>query len=286
MGDVAPENILDKWILARRDELVKTVTKHLESYEPMAACMAIEEFVADLSNWYVRRSRRRFWDKGEADESAKQQAYGTLYSVLKDTVKLMAPLMPFLSEAIYQNLKAEGEPESVHLTDWPKTQTANAVVLSEMQTLRQMVETGLNLREQANVKIRQPLASFAVTASGMNKNLENILKDELNVKNVSFGAAENKLDTNITDALRIEGVARELVRSIQIMRKDQGFEVQDRIGVKWQAEATDVAQAFLQFADYISTETLAVDVKQSELPDAPDLQVNGNVVKLRLTKEG
>jgi isoleucyl-tRNA synthetase len=281
-GDSA--NILDRWILARRDELVATVTESLEKYEPMAACLAIEGFVSDLSNWYVRRSRRRFWDKGETDPQDKKFAYSTLYSVLADTVKLMAPLMPFLSEAIYSNIKRNDEPESVHLTDFPKTLTVDNAVLAEMKAVRDLVELGLNLREQAGIKVRQPLASFAIEQTDLHSELVAILKDELNVKEILFGAIANQLNTELSDELRVEGVARELVRSIQIMRKDQGFEVQDRILVQWTSESLDVAGAFEQFADYISSETLAIKIERVESLDGEPVQANGNMVKLMVRK--
>ena len=278
------KNVLDKWILARRDETAATVTRALEEYEPMPACLALEAFVGDLSNWYVRRSRRRFWNKGEGQDAAdKQSAYATLYEVLSDTIKLMAPLMPFVSEAIYQNLKKTDEPESVHLANWPEDTSADGAVLKQMEDLRAAVEAGLNLREQAGIKVRQPLAAVSVTLANLDDDLVEILKDELNVKKVNLAAPETLLDTNLTPELVVEGIARELVRSIQIMRKDQGFEVQDRIMVEWESAAEDVSRAFADWGDYIQAETLADQLAPAS-SGAPEMSVNGNMVKLRVTK--
>lgn len=281
----ASENILDKWVIARKDELVATVTKNLEEYDPMAACLAIEGFVNDLSNWYVRRSRRRFWDKGEADAIDKKHAYTTLYNVLSDTVKLMGPLMPFLSEAIYQNIKRNGEPESIHLASWPAVATVDEAVLAEMKTLRELVELGLNLREQAGIKVRQPLASFSTSQATLNADLVEILKDELNVKNVVLGASDNALDTNINDELRVEGYARELIRGIQILRKElYDFDVSDRVVVTWSSESSFVAKAFELFEDKIRGEVLATEIRRSSSVDSADYNINGAVVKWTLSK--
>ena len=308
MQALAPTNVLDKWILARRDQLVAVVTGHLNKYEPMQACLAMEEFVVDLSNWYVRRSRRRFWNKGEQPEEGadKRQAYATLYSVLMDFVKLLAPTMPLLSEAIYQNLKKKSDPESVHLCNWPESSESApkgplgasqpqrgpegqisepGKVVTEMAMVRELIEIGLNQREQAGMKIRQPLAKFVVkTSATLDSQYTDIIKDELNVKEVVVGDI-TQLDTEITDELRVEGVARELVRSIQIMRKDQGFEVQDHIEVLWASDAADVKEAFLTLHGYIAEETLADNIGVSGLSEVPESLVNGNVVKLKVSKK-
>jgi len=281
---VAPENMLDKWIFAKRDELVRDVTKALEQYEPMAAGLLMEAFVSDLSNWYVRRSRARFWRSD--DEKDKNQAYDTLYSVLMDTVKVLAPMMPFLSEAMYQNLKSDEMPQSVHLESWPQVGEVDKEVLAQMQKLRDLVELGLNLREQAGIKVRQPLASFMVKQTEMDPGLLEILKEELNVKEVVLGADEETLNTDISEELRIEGVMRELVRSIQITRKNSGLEVADRIKLEWESDAQDIEKAFFTFKDFIADETLAVEVVKATGLEEKETQLNGNVVKLRVTKQG
>ncbi len=275
------DNVLDKWIVARKDQLVVTVTKHLEEYDPMNACLAIEAFVDDLSNWYVRRSRRRFW-KSE-DDTDKMQAYSALYSVLMDTLKLMAPLMPFLSEAIYQNLKADSDPASVHLTNWPKSEVGDENILAEMARVRELVEDGLNQREQAGIKVRQPLRKYSVDKKELDIQLIEILKEEINVKEIELGSSANKLDLEITDELRMEGLAREIVRQIQVMRKDQGFEIQDRIQVIWDSESLDANQAFGLFKEFISQEVLADSIEMADNA-GKEVELNGNKVRLEVNK--
>ena len=285
---VAPKNILDQWIWARLNQLVKQVSAGLDEYEPMRACLAIETFVDDLSNWYVRRSRRRFW-KGENDAD-KQQAYVVLYSVLKDVIKLLAPFMPFLAETIYSNLKSGGEPLSVHLTDWPsfaKTSDGQAIsdekILEQMELLRELVENGLNQREQAGIRVRQPLAKFTVSASltDLPETLEEILKDELNVKMVERDK-ENKLDTKLTSRLESEGLAREIVRAIQVLRKESGLEITDRIKLFWGSDAKEIKEAVGEFGDYIRAEVLADEILEG---DGQEHTINSFMIKLRVEKK-
>ncbi|MFA5009931.1 MAG: isoleucine--tRNA ligase [Patescibacteria group bacterium] len=290
-----PKNVLDQWIWARRNQLVETVSKALDEYDAMQACLAMESFMDDLSNWYVRRSRRRFWrtvrhslgdgGKGENDID-KNQAYVVLYTVLKDFVKMLAPFMPFLSEAIYLNLKTEADVASVHLADWPffakATQgsaQADQKVLEGMKIVRELIEVGLNQREQAGVKVRQPLASFTVKAKDLSAEVLEILKEELNVKKIELGGVEDKLDATITPELALEGNAREIVRAVQVLRKNGGLEITDRIKLTWKSDAPEIKQTFEQFGDYIKTEVLA-DVMLEE--DGEEHKINGFVVELRV----
>lgn len=299
---VVPKNILDQWIWARRNQLVEQVSKELDGYNPMQACLAIEAFVDDLSNWYVRRSRRRFWrtvrhslgDGGKGENDAdKQQAYIVLYSVLMDMTKLLAPFMPFLAETMYSNLKLDKEPISVHLTDWPSSVLLDSrttdeqaqgddKILVQMKLLRELVENGLNQREQASIKVRQPLAKFTVSASlaDLPEVLEEILKDELNVKMIERGK-ENKLDIKLTPQLQSEGLAREIVRAIQVLRKEGGLEITDRIKLLWNSSAGEVKQAVKEFEDYIKTEVLADELSEGE---GQEHAINGFMVKLKVTK--
>lgn len=272
-----PKNILDQWIWARRNQLVETVSKSLDEYDAMQACLAMEAFMDDLSNWYVRRSRRRFW-KGEYDTD-KQQAYTVLYSVLNDFVKMLAPFMPFLSEAIYGNLRVSEWPASVHLTDWPKASTVDLGKIAEMSMVRELIEIGLNQREQAGIKVRQPLTKFSVKTKLDSEYLE-ILKDELNVKEIVVGD-ENQLDTTITPELALEGNAREIVRAIQILRKNGGMEITDRIKLSWSSTDEEIKQTFERFGDYIKNEVLADDMKEGS---GEAHKINGFMVELRVEK--
>ncbi|MDD5606123.1 MAG: isoleucine--tRNA ligase [Patescibacteria group bacterium] len=279
-GELAPKSMLDKWIWARRHQLVEKVTEHLEKYEPMQAGLAIEDFVEDLSNWYVRRSRRRFW-KGENDAD-KVQAYLTLYMTLKDLTKLMAPFMPFLSEAIYRNLRTAADPMSVHVTNWPQAEMADETILQQMSRTREMVEAILNLREQAGIKVRQPLAKFAVVDKELPSELVDIIREEANIKELLWEQPATELDTKITDDLALEGLARELVRSIQVLRKENGFEIEDRIKITWSSDADMVKKAFDVYSDYIKGETLADEIKAGAAETA--VKVNEFKVNISLTK--
>lgn len=275
---VAPKNILDQWIWARRNQLVEAVSKELDDYDPMQACLALEGFLDDLSNWYVRRSRRRFW-KGENDAD-KQQAYVVLYTVLKDLTKLLAPFMPFLGEAIYLNLKTEEEPASVHLTDWPKKEKIDEKILEQMKQTRELIETGLNMREQAGIKVRQPLAKFSIQAKGLPKELVEIILEELNVKQVEEGK-ENQLDTELTPELKLEGHAREIVRAIQVLRKGGGLEITDRVKLTWSSDESEIKETFSKFGEYVKTEVLADELAEGE---GQEHKINGFVVKLKVEK--
>ncbi|HCL47654.1 TPA: isoleucine--tRNA ligase, partial [Patescibacteria group bacterium] len=281
---VKPKEMLDKWIWTRRDQLIEHVTYHLDRYEPMAACLAIESFVEDLSNWYVRRSRRRFWKAGDASQTKdKQLAYGVLYGVLKDLTKLMAPFMPFLAEAVYANLKTDTEPISVHLTTWPRAGKVDEPTLEAMSQVRHWVEVGLNQREAAGIKVRQPLARFSVKTEQLDEDLVSILRDELNVKEIVLGDKVEQLDTQLTDALREEGLARELVRAIQVLRKESGFEIQNHIKILWQTDNKIVQQAIQAWGEYIRLETLADAMEMSD-NNGIEIKIDGDMIKLLVTK--
>ncbi|MDD5084097.1 MAG: isoleucine--tRNA ligase [Candidatus Moranbacteria bacterium] len=229
---LATKNILDKWILSELQMLIGVVDKSLDSYDAYNAGKAIEVFIDDLSNWYIRRSRKRFW-KSEDDED-KNAAYQTLYTVLVTLAKLMAPFTPFIAEEIYRNLTGE---ESVHLADYPVADESviDRELMEAMRMTRDLITEGLQLRAKEKIKVRQPLMEASLRA-GQTLSIEliDILKDELNVKSVSFhddqGAAII-LDTVITPELKLEGQAREITRFIQETRKEAGFEVDDRIQV-------------------------------------------------------
>jgi len=270
-------NVLDQWIVAKSNQLIEIVTESLEKYDSLKAALAIESFVSELSNWYVRRSRKRFWrtvrrslseggkstplDSGAID---KQQAYQTLYQTLKTLALILAPFMPFIAEAIYQNLRTKEDPESVHLCDWPKVVSPDTQILDDMQKVREIVELGHHLREKEKIKVRQPLSELQVTTQKLPVELVEIITEELNVKQVVFGAQEDKLNTEITPELEQEGIAREFVRAIQVLRKDKGLDVSDRINLSYYPNNDTKALNELllvavdKFSDYIKGEILAV----------------------------
>jgi isoleucyl-tRNA synthetase len=199
-------NLLDRWILARLDEVVQTVTEKLEGYEPNLATAAVDEFIDDLSNWYVRRSRRRFWAKAGASvtsDADKRAAYGTLYHVLVTLSRLLAPFTPFVTEVMYQNLVRTVDPdapESVHHGDWPTADAerlaASQGLLDQMALARQVVTLGHAARAQANVKVRQPLGQVVVFAPGRADDLaamRDLVVDELNVKELEVAREAGEL---------------------------------------------------------------------------------------------
>ncbi|MCG3209426.1 MAG: Isoleucine--tRNA ligase [Anaerolineae bacterium] len=348
-------NPLDQWILSRLNEVVARVTQNFEDYDAYRATLAVQDLIEDLTNWYVRRSRRRFWrSEHDADKDA---AYATLYHVLVTLTKLLAPVTPFVTEVMYQNLVRgvdASAPESVHHCTWPQADDSaiDAALLEQMDLTRRIASLGLAARDSAQLKVRQPLARALVHAGDqphLSAELTAIVMDELNVKAVEFvqeagslveykvlpnlkllgkklgklvpavraaleagdagamvakiNAGENVLlavdgqeieltpeellvqteqaeglavaadklitvgiDTAITEDLAAEGLARELVRRIQNMRKDAGFDISDRITIYHQAEGA-VYRVFKTWAEYIKDETLAVAIEHQLIPE-------------------
>ena len=253
---LAQRHVLDRWLMSRLNNLVASVNTGLDSYDAVEPARRIQRFVDDLSNWYIRRSRRRFW-KSQSDVD-KLAAYQTLYEALRTVAGLMAPFAPFTADAIHRNL-CDGR--SVHLADFPETVGAeDAEVEAQMARARQGVEAGLAARDAARLKVRQPLASIALPGDELPEEIVAIIRDELNVKNVTFGAAEVRLDTEITEPLKLEGLAREIVRVIQDRRKRLGFNVEDRIDTRYDADGM-LVRAIERHADYIKSETLSVTLK-------------------------
>jgi isoleucyl-tRNA synthetase len=301
---VAERPALDRWCLARLEQTVDEVRGALDAYDATDACRQIEAFVEDVSRWYVRRSRRRFWkgdepglSAGAADESDKRCAYATLHTVLQTLSRLFAPFMPFLAERMYRNLSGfEGDdspaggtaPESVHLTDYPvaSDDMRDPELIVEMGRLRRLVENGLAGREQAGIKVRQPLASATVRGASFDAELEAIFADELNVKAVAYAAKEGQfedvvLDTAITDGLRLEGIARDLSRKVNELRKQAGLQVDDRIVLHVDADDVNL-RAVREHEDRLRADTLAVRVEYGPFPDDGLTTFDGKGGNLRL----
>jgi len=225
------ENILDQWILTRFSELTNLVTSQLDAYRLLEPVRATREFIDDLSTWYLRRSRDRI---KEGDEGAKQ----TLYFVLKNISKILAPFAPFYAEDLYQKLRTETDPESVHLEAWPDTKgrtlsiDSQGSTLEKMQEVRKIVTLALEARSKANIKVRQPLSELRIKNYELGVEYLNLIQDELNVKKVVQDKnldTEIKLDINITLELAEEGKVREIIRSIQEMRKEKSLKPQDEM---------------------------------------------------------
>jgi isoleucyl-tRNA synthetase len=354
-------SLLDRWILARLNEVTRETTQRLEDFEPNLATAGLSAFVDDLSNWYLRRSRRRFWAKagsGAAADRDKAAAYATLYEVLERLIRLLAPFTPFVTEAMYQNLVRRVDAqalESVHHCTWPTSESRweDAGLTAEMRLVQRVVSLGHAARSRANRKVRQPLAeaAFAVGSRTEGEALlrhADLIADELNVKRVrlletaaevvdyrlnpfprqlgqkygarfpairkaimalepleaasrllqgmpvavtvdgedleilpeevevriephrglaamSDGAVVAAVATDLTDELKLEGLAREVVRRVQDMRKQADFRVDDRIGVGYRASAT-LERALGSFSEYVKAETLAAQLEAVEAP--------------------
>lgn len=272
-------NPLDQWIVSRVHQLNMDIEKNLDTYDIPSAIKPILPFIEDASNWYVRRSRRRFWKSG--DDTDKNNAYRTLHYVLVHLAQIMAPFTPFLAEELYQKLTGG---ESVHLLDWPQAGRVNELVVGDMETVRDYVNAGLSIRAKERMKVRQPLASVTVPALGQFVDFEDILTEELNVKQVVVGK-ELALDLTLTPELKREGLMREIVRHIQSARKNAGLNVDDHIKVGLVSDDADITRAIAEFSDTIATETLA-DTIGSVSYDfyTADAKVEGAMLQISLQK--
>jgi isoleucyl-tRNA synthetase len=271
---VASRPALDRWCLARLAQTIDAVRAAMDSYEASEACRAVEEFVEDVSKWYVRRSRRRFWKGADADAGDTRSAYATLHTVLLTVAQTVAPFMPFLAERMYRNLRGfegdhapAGVPDSVHLTEYPHAESDwhDAAVLTEMARLRRLVEDGLAAREAAGIKVRQALRAATIAGPKLGPEFEALFADELNVKVVEYSAPEGEhdtvtLDTVLTDDLVLEGLAREISRKVNELRKQAQLRVEDRIRVLVDADG-DLRRAIEAHRDYLAGETLATAIE-------------------------
>ena len=224
-----PKNPLDTWIVSRAYQLRDEITEGMEEYNIPKALESVLPFIDDLSNWFVRRSRRRF-SKND-DGSDKKSAYATLHYILIYTAKILAPFTPFLSEELYQ--KMTGKDESVHLLDWPKVGIIDAEVLRNMSRARTIIADALALRMQKSdtedqIKIRQPLSKLTYSGEKLDAFYEQIIADEVNVKEVENGD-KLALDKTLTEELKREGFARDLIRAVQSARKNAKLNMDDRI---------------------------------------------------------
>ena len=289
-------NPLDIWIVSRLHQLITEVERGLNNYNLQDATKPILPFLDDASNWYVRRSRRRFW-KSE-DDGDKNDAYRTLHYVLVRLSYMLAPFTPFLAEELYHNLT--GDNESIHLKDWLPAGEIDNSMLRDMNALRTAVNDGLSKRASGGIKVRQPLASVKLintisqdTPAEVAQFLIDIAKDELNVKSVEIVTDSESesaqpsvvYDLTITPELKREGLMREIVRHVQSARKQAGLQIDDRIVLSISSDDSEISQAIDAFADVIKSETLAVElnsvVNESEKYDA---KIEGKLVEISLKK--
>jgi len=286
------KNPLDTWIISRIHQLTQEVEKHMDAYDLPNAVKPILPFIEDASNWYVRRSRRRFWKSGDSQD--KDDAYRTLHYVLVQLAHIMAPFTPFLAEELYQKLSGG---ESVHLEDWLKAGHINELALEHMERTRKIVEHGLGLRmfksDATNpIKIRQPLQSLSYTGTKLSTDLELIIADEVNVKEVHHSHPEDvtltvNLDRNITPSLRSEGLSREVIRQIQSARKAAGLNIDDRIKLVLFTDDAELEQAVWEHQEVIRQETLVSHLtKEGAGSYETEVKVEGKPLKVRLSKDG
>ena len=289
-------NPLDIWIVSRLHQLITEVERGLNNYNLQDATKPILPFLDDASNWYVRRSRRRFW-KSE-DDGDKNDAYRTLHYVLVRLSYMLAPFTPFLAEELYHNLT--GDNESIHLKDWMPAGEIDNSMLRDMNALRTAVNDGLSKRASEGIKVRQPLASVKLintisqdTPAEVAQFLIDIAKDELNVKSVEIVTDSESesaqpsvvYDLTITPELKREGLIREIVRHVQSARKQAGLQIDDRIVLSISSDDSEISQAVDAFADVIKSETLAVKLNSAvDESEKYDVKIEGKLVEISLKK--
>ena len=289
-------NPLDIWIVSRLHQLITEVERGLNNYNLQDATKPILPFLDDASNWYVRRSRRRFW-KSE-DDGDKNDAYRTLHYVLVRLSYMLAPFTPFLAEELYHNLT--GDNESIHLKDWLPSGEIDNSMLRDMNALRTAVNDGLSKRASEGIKVRQPLASVKLintisrdTPAEVAQFLIDIAKDELNVKSVEIVTDSESesaqpsvvYDLTITPELKREGLMREIIRHVQSARKQAGLQIDDRIILSISSDDSEISQAVDSFADVIKAETLAVELNSAaDESEKYDAKIEGKLVEISLKK--
>jgi isoleucyl-tRNA synthetase len=280
-----PSNVLDKWVIARLNQVIGTATKEADAYKLAYAINPIFELIDDLSNWYIRRSRRRFW-KSE-DDADKLNAYATLHYCLMRISQLLAPWAPFIAEELWQELSGKAENAvSVHLSDWPSANSYDEKTLTDMQVAREYINEGLNQRAAAGIKVRQPLQEVRISHQGeLDPALIDTIKDELNVKEVIIGNSGNNvvLNTTMSESLKLEGLMRDIVRQVQETRKKSGFNVDDRIALLLTSNDPELQKAIKAHQDTINSETLAIkeDVDDSAKEYTVNIEGKGLTIKLQ-----
>lgn len=269
---IESEHVLDRWILSKTNELIKEVNEKMEAYELTKAVKPIGDFITELSTWYLRRSRDRFKDMASVSAAGT-----TLKEVLSKLALVMAPFTPFLAEHIWLSL---GNEDSVHLQDWPKVdkEKVDEKLMESMAKARQIVELGLAARDEAKVKVRQPLQYLRYQSKELGEEMEEIIAEELNVKEVKWtkevqhkagrilkedGELKIALNLELTDELKSEGVLRELTRQINNLRKQQGFTIEDKAILTYETGGKELKKLFSnsELTEKLKQATLLADIK-------------------------
>jgi isoleucyl-tRNA synthetase len=291
-------NVLDEWILTRLNETTAAVTKALNHYDVGGGANEVERLVEDLSRWYIRRSRRRFQKPDTSADGKKDYAAAsaTLGYVLEEVSKLIAPFTPFFAEALYLSLKKQGT--SVHLADWPavknsKFKIQNSKLLRDMRAIRDIASAILAKRAELGIKVRQPLASLQIQNSKFKIQnsvaLLDILKDEINVKEITFDSklkTDFELDTNITHELKEEGALRELIHTIQDLRQDAKMKPRDL--VELYVDGAEEAKFIVsKNAEFLKKEVKAIKIeliKPTRFNAEVETKIDGMLIWIGLKK--
>jgi len=282
------KNILDQWIVSRFNNLIEKATNDLDKFKADKAVLALEDFfINDLSLWYIRRSRSRL--QKPKDEAEKKEMIETLYYILLNLVKLLAPVIPFLAEQIYLCLKRQGMLESVHLYDWPK---ANKVKIKpdlekKMNLVREIVSLALAKRKELGIKVRQPLSTISIKEKGL-EDLHYLIREEVNVKGVIVNPKIEKieLDVKISSELKEEGSLREIIRQIQSMRKGLGLKPAHRIIISYHG-SKQIQEIIIRQLEQILSKTKADSAKQgkeSGLDAEKELKINDDNLWIGIKK--
>jgi isoleucyl-tRNA synthetase len=305
-ADFEPKNILDKWIIARLNQLISEVTDGMKNYDLPRATRPIVQFIDDFSTWYVRRSRDRFKDESED----KNSALATTRLVLTDLAKIMAPFTPFIAEQLWQKVTGNNfaNPEmSVHLEEWPNNSplerggsplarrgvlkvvdAEQLEILNEMAVARKIVEFGLAKRDEAGIKVRQPLGQLRIKNSELRNEYFDLLKDELNVKEVMCENGEGELsvelDLTMTPELIAEGMKRELVRFINAERKNADLTINDRITLQISTESEAVKNAVKLFEADLKKDVLADEIIIGAIDGGKEVEANGEKLFIKVNK--
>lgn len=281
---LASSNSLDQWIFARTAQLVQEVTRHADGYRIDSAAREFTTYIDDLSNWYVRRSRTRL--QHPENDQEKQEVFGTLYTVLIQVSKTLAPFMPFVAEEMYRNVTGE---ESVHLVAWPVADTFDVAIIDRTKHVRETISEVLAARAAAKIKVRQPLQTLELPVSAEEffpEDLE-MIKEETNVKEIKISAVDTlRLDTEITSQLKQEGIIRDLIRYVQGLRKQAGYALDDKIVVGLKTDNQEIADSITTHTEMFAEALQATSIVDA-LEDADaseEVKVNGSSVRIAVKK--
>lgn len=287
---VAQRPDMDRWIVSDLNLFLKRTNESMAEYDVASMAHGTEELIDRLSNWYVRRNRRRFWRAKSDTDTDKLAAYQTLHEVLVTLCRALAPVVPFMTELMYQNLvhnQDPSAPESVHLCSFPEAEESaiDETLSKDMDAAADLVSAVLSLRQASKIRVRQPLPSVTVVCRREGKinalkRFEAHILDETNVKRLSCLGQEPSpcpkddivvhegrdmtvmLDTSLSDELVAEGIARDVVRRVQMLRKEEDLEMDDRIELHYATESQQIKDAVEEWSDYIRSETLADEIQQ------------------------